>query len=248
VGLQALQSGKLDANKVANNDLTTEAGYAWDARRGKVIRDDLIITNNILNASLMFNMPTVSIPVSSNLNNYVTPGLFKTESGAVSATIVNTPYTGSGFKFIVEKLSSDVHIMQTIKAVNSPYMYYRTAVYSGTEWTFNSWQTDNQVKQTAVTTAIADINIYNLIKYNPHEVMLNLDIMFNTTVTATNTWYPLFNIPDSCLPPKAVYFTIFMGANILQGIISVTNKNCQVRLTANISIGTYMTGTIKYDK
>lgn len=39
--------GKLDTSKIANNDLTTVEGYAWDARRGKAIRDDL----NALSAS-----------------------------------------------------------------------------------------------------------------------------------------------------------------------------------------------------
>jgi hypothetical protein len=42
-----LQTSKLDKANIANNDVTTVAGLAWDARRGKAIRDDVTtLTNN----------------------------------------------------------------------------------------------------------------------------------------------------------------------------------------------------------
>ena len=46
--VEDLYSVKLNTANIANNDVTTAAGFAWDARRGKAIRDDLTTLNNNL--------------------------------------------------------------------------------------------------------------------------------------------------------------------------------------------------------
>lgn len=82
-------------------------------------------------------VPEILIPNGSDLNDYTTPGHYYTPNAAASQTIQNTPYTGSGFKLIVEKLSSNSHVLQTLKGVNSKFVYYRAASDSD----FRDWIT-----------------------------------------------------------------------------------------------------------
>ena len=82
-------------------------------------------------------IPETLIPNNSDLNDYTTPGQYYVSTAANSKTIKNCPYTLSGFKLTVEKTSSDGHILQTLKAVNAKYIYYRTAADSN----FNDWLT-----------------------------------------------------------------------------------------------------------
>ena len=82
-------------------------------------------------------VPETLIPNNSDLNDYTTPGQYYVSTAANSKTIKNCPYTLSGFKLTVEKTSSDGHILQTLKAVNEKYIYYRTAADSN----FNDWLT-----------------------------------------------------------------------------------------------------------
>lgn len=82
-------------------------------------------------------IPETLIPNNSDLNDYTTPGQYYVSTAANSKTIKNCPYTLSGFKLTVEKTSSDGHILQTLKAVNEKYIYYRTAADSN----FNDWLT-----------------------------------------------------------------------------------------------------------
>lgn len=82
-------------------------------------------------------VPEILIPNGSDLNDYTTPGQYYVSTAANSKTIENCPYTLSGFKLTVEKMSSDGHILQTLKAVNEKYIYYRTAANSN----FNGWLT-----------------------------------------------------------------------------------------------------------
>lgn len=87
------------------------------------------------------NMPDTIIQSNEDLNNYVTPGLYRISNGTIALTIINTPYTASGFKFIVEYLSGTDVIMQTVKAVFSPFTYQRTARYniSSGIWEYSDW-------------------------------------------------------------------------------------------------------------
>ena len=82
-------------------------------------------------------IPETLIPNNSDLNDYTTPGQYYVSTAANSKTIKHCPYTLSGFKLTVEKTSSDGHILQTLKAVNAKYIYYRTAADSN----FNDWLT-----------------------------------------------------------------------------------------------------------
>lgn len=62
------------ANMIANNDATTIAGFAWDARRGKAIRDDLTNTNlavTTINNNLARTTGTLTAGTNITMNVYV---------------------------------------------------------------------------------------------------------------------------------------------------------------------------------
>ncbi len=48
--LNGLLGGKLDVSKIANNLITTEAGYALDARMGKALKDELVDNAALFNS------------------------------------------------------------------------------------------------------------------------------------------------------------------------------------------------------
>lgn len=46
------------------------------------------------------------IPQNSNLNDYVSPGVYTSVTAYVSSTLKNAPYTGAGFRLEVKELTS----------------------------------------------------------------------------------------------------------------------------------------------
>ena len=85
-------------------------------------------------------VPETLIPNSSNLNDYITPGHYYTPNAGASQTIQNTPYTTSGFKLIVENLSSTQHVLQTLKAANGKRIFYRTATIVSGSYQWSDWE------------------------------------------------------------------------------------------------------------
>lgn len=85
-------------------------------------------------------VPETLIPNSSNLNDYTTPGHYYTPNAGGSQTIQNTPYTASGFKLIVENLSSTQHVLQTLKAANGKRIFYRTATIVSGSYQWSDWE------------------------------------------------------------------------------------------------------------
>ena len=68
--MSAADKKKLDGFKgIANNDTTTEAGFAWDARRGKALREDVDKLNsaleNISGGNITFSQHTAQITTDS---------------------------------------------------------------------------------------------------------------------------------------------------------------------------------------
>jgi hypothetical protein len=116
LGLQTLRDAKLDANKVANNDLTTEAGYTWDARRGKAIRDDL----NTISASKL------------NIGNDYTPNLlinpdFQVWQRGTSFVGLTTMYSSDRWALSVDPLNT-----YTVSKNSYGNFVFNQTVYAGT--------------------------------------------------------------------------------------------------------------------
>ena len=80
--------------------------------------------------------PGKTIPSNEDLNNYVTPGVYKSDSGTVSGTLTNTPHTATGFKLKVEYLGASSYLRQTILPRTTCNYYVRYC----TNGTWGNWQ------------------------------------------------------------------------------------------------------------
>lgn len=82
-----------------------------------------------------------AIPSGADLNDYTTHGAYYSVSGTNSATLSNTPYTGTGFRLdVFATVSTSSHIMQEIKAnAASARTYRRIASINDGVWTFGEW-------------------------------------------------------------------------------------------------------------
>lgn len=72
--VEDLYTTKLSTANIANNDVTTAAGLAWDARRGKAIRDDVNALTNNLNGVSFVRGQTNTVVTSTNAF-YITLGV-----------------------------------------------------------------------------------------------------------------------------------------------------------------------------
>lgn len=68
-----------------------------------------------------------------DLNDYLTPGQYRSRDAAMTATLLNCPYTGSGFELTVDEINGGQYI-QTIKAFKHPFVYVRTYEKNVTTW------------------------------------------------------------------------------------------------------------------
>lgn len=71
------------------------------------------IENQLLKSDIL-NTASDLINSGDNLNNYMTYGIYTSNSGAISGSLVNSPVTESAFKLIVEYLHDSTRIRQTI--------------------------------------------------------------------------------------------------------------------------------------
>lgn len=98
-----------------------------------------------------------TIPNNSDLNDYITPGIYKSGGSSASATIANAPFTNSGFKMIVTKHYSTTGILQIVLPITaaSPFMY---RYYEGGAW--YGWRKvyDTGVKPTAADVGAVALN------------------------------------------------------------------------------------------
>lgn len=69
--------------------------------------------------------PGEVIPSGADLNTYTTPGTYRSQSAAISATLLNTPYTVTGFKLEVFNTNSSNVFMQEIKCNSASARTYR---------------------------------------------------------------------------------------------------------------------------
>ena len=77
----------------------------------------------------------VNIPNGANLNDYTTVGVYRSISGAVSATLLNVPYVDAGFKLVVEVGYGTNHRIQTAYCGTVNRRFTRTLV----EGTWSQW-------------------------------------------------------------------------------------------------------------
>lgn len=82
-----------------------------------------------------------AIPSDADLNDYTSPGTYYSRSGAISATLINTPYTVTGFRMTVCHIMSTGQIVQEIKANSASARTYRriSNKQSDGSWDFGSW-------------------------------------------------------------------------------------------------------------
>ena len=104
-------------NEIANAQLNGGEGSDIDLS-GFVTQDDFTLATNSLQTQLdsayKLNYRGESIPESSDLNDYVTPGIYSA-TYATSVTLTNSPFTsGMGFKLVVEIGYGGARYIQTI--------------------------------------------------------------------------------------------------------------------------------------
>lgn len=134
------------ANMIANNDATTLAGFAWDARRGKAIRDDLISTNlaltTINNNLVAYPLYNDGINVSTQLAlDAAINNLTRFTNGSFYRFLLNVNELGlslSGGSWYVEGFkASDDYGWQKVTGYGSPtQIKYRSKLA-----TWGGWET-----------------------------------------------------------------------------------------------------------
>lgn len=125
--INELDSKKFDKSNVSNSLLTTEAGYALDARQGKVLSDRIGalgslttgVKTSIVNAInwLKSQLDTTNTNVA-NLNNKLTPNIHNRISGV--------PQTGTGGRIYAQKNGKyiDIDIVLSGCSVGTAYAWY----------------------------------------------------------------------------------------------------------------------------
>lgn len=144
-------------------------------------------------------VPKNQIPSSTNLNDYTQIGVYRTINGEISSTILNTPYKATGFKLIVEHLSTEVHIMQTIKGVQGNDIYFRTGDKNSGSWVFTEWK--SPIEQLSGTKWVTDADLVTEAgNYSVYNTTSNIPVsrygILNVEV-ASKTWiYQTFKTTD----------------------------------------------------
>lgn len=103
------QSGKfvqVDYSKLADAILGKISSKTYSLDQGT---KTLIAAINELNSKTKTDPYSMGeyIPKNSDLNDYVSPGVYTSAASDVSSTLENAPYTGTGFRLEVKELTSD---------------------------------------------------------------------------------------------------------------------------------------------
>ncbi len=128
--IEDLYSIKFDKANIANNVVTTAAGFALDARQGKVLQDQITAQNNNF-ANYQLKTGTNS-PADLNFNNYKTSGRYSIGNPANYANIPTTTSIGA---FVVDACGS--YIVQ--RYTTTANTYERLSFDAGATW--SSWAT-----------------------------------------------------------------------------------------------------------
>ena len=68
--VEEVLNSKLSISNIANNLVTTEEGYALDARQGKALKDEITVLNNILSKNLNRNYQNILPPTKITKSQY----------------------------------------------------------------------------------------------------------------------------------------------------------------------------------
>ncbi len=118
------------------------------------------VYNNSLTKAL--NDGNTTIPSNSDLNDYLTPGIYTCRSSSAAKTLLNCPHTSSNFKLIVNQNTGNTTsfngyqmIAGTAAKTFNPCIYYRGIAWNASNPIYSSWQ------RVCITT-IADVAWTNL--------------------------------------------------------------------------------------
>lgn len=114
-----------------------------------------------------------SIPANSNLNNYITPGIYYALIANVP-TITNTPYNATGLRLVVEKNTpSGAAVFQTIYPTSRSHLEFYRRVYEGGSW--SSWY---KFEGTQVAT-VQSVNSLSTLNLSRNDLTESLDTNFD---------------------------------------------------------------------
>ncbi len=126
-------------NQIVNNLLATAPGNVLDATQGKALKDDvtklysdLDELNNNYGSGLGVIMKT-----GDDLDIYIAPGRYYSNSAAISGSLIHCPYTSGGFTLDVGYNASQAYLWQEIRTRGNGAICYRTR----SDGTWNDWKT-----------------------------------------------------------------------------------------------------------
>ena len=95
-----------------------------------------------LDGAYSVSVDPIAIPSGADVNDYTTPGSYKSTSKEISASLKNTPFTGGGFKLDVIPLSNNNYLMQEIRCNSAQAKVFRRRVgraSNTSEWSYDEW-------------------------------------------------------------------------------------------------------------
>ena len=104
-----------------------------------------------------------TIPSNSDLNDYLTPGIYTCRSSSAAKTLLNCPHTSSNFKMIVNQNTGSATsfngyqmIAGTSAKTFNPCIYYRGIAWNGTsDCIYSPWKK-------VCTTSVSDVPLTNI--------------------------------------------------------------------------------------
>jgi len=140
---------------IANNDSVTEPGFAWDARRGKAIRDDLNTLNESLNSYYKRHdsiLADANLAVSIGTYTY-SPSTLNTEGGYGTINVDTGNYGN--------------WLFQTKRGTDG-IIRYREKIDSGS---WSPWRSDNPIRYIEWLDAVKESGKYyiNVTAQNKHQ-------------------------------------------------------------------------------
>lgn len=97
-----------------------------------------------------------NIPSDDDLNNYITPGVYRSTGATVSETLSNTPFTAAGFKLVVEYIASTSYLIQTLIPRLTNCAYYKR-YYNGTWYDWRAFKSSEAIED-IIDDKIGDID------------------------------------------------------------------------------------------
>lgn len=144
-------SGSNSIIEVQNDIFHHLRDFSYDNVNGTL--DGCDLTSTLFNQINGHENAYIRIGANSDLNDYVTPGQYRTTSRAISESLSNCPYTASSIRLDVVSLGSPAHLWQILTALESDGLYIRT--YDSATQTFGNWDkiaNNGSLDSTAVAT------------------------------------------------------------------------------------------------